>query len=887
MPSARQELLAIALWRQVIADRSAGRIRSAADYAALFPAAAEVVAEVLADPEATAADGAPRTVGHYRLIEPLGRGGQGEVWLAADIDLQGREVALKVIPLTGHLAPGAAMRLRREIELALRAEVPGVCTVYDTGHDGDCAWIAMRRVEGATLAERLQRAPGPPGTDAIAERLGWLGQAAETAHALHERGIVHRDLKPGNLMIERTGSCVVLDFGVAKALEDEGQLTRTGQPAGTPAYMAPEQLEGGVAATRAIDVWSLGVMLYECCTGSRPFDAATPHALERQIDAATPVPARRRNPNVSRDLEVVIATALAREPAHRYATATALAHDVARVLDRRPVLARPLGPLTHAWRHIRRRPAISALTAAALLIVAGSLAISLVLRQRAEREVARAEQATRLLEHVSVRYRLSQLQRELEDELAIDSSQVDQFANWYARAEAVSGRLGNHQAFLAELRLQATAAPGDDPATRRRQRNAEHTLLQAQSARSKYRGELAAAEAAGDAAKAADLAHAVSVAEEIVARAEAARTTPVYRFADPETQAMHDLVEQLVHDLEVFGQMRPGLPTLLACRLLQRKAATVRRDSIDLYAEAWAAAIDRTAARDGPYAGLRIPPQEGLVPLGPDPQSGLEEFAQLYTGDVPARDPATGTLQYGADPAIVLVLLPGGAVEVGALAPTANEREPRFLAPPPRSRVELDPFFLGKHEVTQAQWRAIMWTDPSVYGGEAMNRHPVTQTTAQGAERFTRRLGLRLPSEAQWEYACRAGSTTDFSFGADPAAMRDHGNIWEDRARRKDEPPDGWARSAAVGSFLPNGFGLHDLHGNLREWTCDTFGSYDLPPIDGTGRRAPSGKVAVAVRGGSFLLGAAEAQSWWREFVTPDHHVDVGIRVARVVTLPE
>ncbi|MBK8100405.1 MAG: serine/threonine protein kinase [Planctomycetes bacterium] len=268
--SDRDELLAIAAWRQVLLDRAAGREQAPEVYAGMFPSAASVLlAEMVGD----FGERPGVVVGHYRLIELLGRGGQGSVWCAADLQLSDRQVALKLIPMSGRNAPGAALRLRREIALALRADVPGVCPVYDTGQDGDYAWIAMRRCEGTTLAQRLSESPSAdrPTVAQIEQRVQWLEHAARVVHHVHERGVVHRDLKPGNLMIADDGSCVLLDFGVARALDDGAKgVTVTGASPGTPAFMAPEQVLGHEVGPAA-DIWALGVMLFEGVTGQRPF----------------------------------------------------------------------------------------------------------------------------------------------------------------------------------------------------------------------------------------------------------------------------------------------------------------------------------------------------------------------------------------------------------------------------------------------------------------------------------------------------------------------------------------------------------------------------------------------------------------------------------------
>ena len=338
--------------------------------------------ESVARPQAL--DVLPDRVGPYRILREIGRGGMGVVLEALEEPL-GRRVALKMIPSELLASASAHERFRREAALASRLEHSGIATIYGAGVDGGRPWIAMRLVDGKTLAQAIAAAretgaacaqlPGRPG-DAREQVLALAACIARVARALaaaHEQGVVHRDLKPSNIIVAPDGSPVLLDFGLAITEEPEGlALTRTGETAGTPAYLAPELVGGERTRPDAqCDVYSLGVTLYECLALRRPFDAPTPAALYHAI-LSSATPALRAVP---RDLAVAVATAMERDRSRRYRSAAAFADDLEACVAGRPIAARPVPLSGRIARWARREPrqavlasglALATLTAAVL-----------------------------------------------------------------------------------------------------------------------------------------------------------------------------------------------------------------------------------------------------------------------------------------------------------------------------------------------------------------------------------------------------------------------------------------------------------------------------------------------------------------------------------------
>ena len=222
----------------------------------------------------------PATVGRYRILGEIGRGAMGAVYRAEDPKL-GRQVAVKMISAAvaaGEDRDEIAARFEREARVAARLQHPNVVAVYDAGSEADSLFLVMELVDGDPLSRRLVRGEFPSTDDA----LELAAQAADALAAAHESGVIHRDVKPGNLLIDRSGRVKVSDFGVAKAVGEKTDLTRTGMMVGSPAYMAPEQVKGMQLDGRS-DLFSLGVVLFEMILRRKPFPADTVTTLVYQI----------------------------------------------------------------------------------------------------------------------------------------------------------------------------------------------------------------------------------------------------------------------------------------------------------------------------------------------------------------------------------------------------------------------------------------------------------------------------------------------------------------------------------------------------------------------------------------------------------------------------
>lgn len=365
-------------------------------------------------------------LGDYELLEEIGRGGMGIVYRARQVSLY-RTVAVKLLPFGGLGGADAALRLRAEAVAAGSLRHPNIVAVHEVGlHQGQ-HFLAMDYVAGPSLARVLRDGPLPARRAAALVR-----QVALAVQHAHERGIIHRDLKPSNILLDAADDEPrVTDFGLAKNLHSDTQLTLSGQTLGSPNYIPPEQVRGQDAASLrlaasgnargeaddpaeaaalpdakrrrstaqvsfASDVYGLGAVLYHALTGRPPFQGENIPDVLRQVMDEEPLPPRRLNPSIPRDLETICLKCLEKEPARRYGTTQALADDLGRWIEGEPVRAHPVTRAERTVRWCRRKPALASFIAATLLLLLAIAVGSPIALYRIEHERRRAEQGERV-----------------------------------------------------------------------------------------------------------------------------------------------------------------------------------------------------------------------------------------------------------------------------------------------------------------------------------------------------------------------------------------------------------------------------------------------------------------------------------------------------------
>jgi WD40 repeat protein/tRNA A-37 threonylcarbamoyl transferase component Bud32 len=397
-----------------------------------------------------------RYFGDYELLEEIARGGMGVVYKARQVRLN-RIVAVKMI-LSGQLAsPADLERFHTEAEAAAKLDHPGIVPIFEVGQHEGQQYFSMGFVEGQSLSARMTQGLLPE-----REAAKIVSTVCDAVQYAHDQGVIHRDLKPGNILVDHRGNPRITDFGLAKLIESHSELTGTGQILGTPSYMPPEQAAGKADQIGpAVDVYSLGAILYCLLTGRPPFQAATPVDTLRQVLEQDPVSASRLNAQVPLDLETILVKCLEKDPRRRYASARELGDELSRFLDGRPILARPVGSFERFWRSCRRNPVVAGLmTTVAACLIAGTVIstyFAVEARDRAEAEAFQRGRAEGALGKADERLYRSLVDQARANRLSRRIGQRFKSLEVLADAARMAREMSLPEAEFLELRSEAIA----------------------------------------------------------------------------------------------------------------------------------------------------------------------------------------------------------------------------------------------------------------------------------------------------------------------------------------------------------------------------------------------------------------------------------------------
>ena len=790
--------------------------------------------------EESAASGVSPERERFELKELLGAGGMGTVHLAWDRTLQ-RLVALKQIRGDLIALPEARRRFELEARAASALSHPNLCTVFDVGEQDGIPFIVMPYVEGQPLdaliagaRDRGERGLGRDGQSGLgtSEQRGTfrvvelVETIARAIHHAHERGLVHRDLKPGNVIVRADGEPVVLDFGLVHA-DDAPAMTRSGLQPGTREYMAPEQVQPrGRVVDRRTDVWALGVILFECLTLERPFRGDSEHELFQSILAARPRPMRAIDKRIPRDLEVVVATALAPEPERRYQTALELAEDLRRVRSFEPIHARRAGIGLRVLRWCRREPWAAATLG---IVLVALLVVALLFRDSATN-----------LKRFDLLSNVSRLQRATEAASTLLPAHpriAGGLAGWLADYGVPLERFA--AGLDGEIERLARTVPVD-PAARAASGTAflHDAMLDARDRLAKFRAPDGLLEQMRSRLAWAESVQRRSIDEHrelwdatcrAIRDADGKRVSSAYRGLDLAPQlGLVPLGPDPQSRLMEFYDLRSADPSL----------AIPSRDPVS------------GALQLGEHAGIVFV----LVPAtkawlgGQKDDSSAPCFDPAYDSRFPDEDHAR-EVEVGAFLLAKYELTQSQWARFGGI-PRSMHRSGKRLG---------DVLVTGRHPAEMVSW---------IDGSNLLAS-----------------VGLRLPVTDEWEAACRAGRTTVWSFGGRVEDMGAFANIVdatgvricpdfaspEDRAaKRLPAWDDGHAEHAAVGTYLPNDWGFFDMHGNVMEWCADS----------------PKNDESCYVRGGGFQSHARHVRCWYRLTLgRAERQPYIGLRAARSIEL--
>jgi len=869
--------------------------------------------------------------GRYQLEGEVARGGMGAILRVWDGDLR-RHLAMKVaLPnaatptaIAAHASEAARLaRFLEEARVTSQLDHPGIVPVHELGLDAAGRhYFTMKLVEGRDMKRILELVFAAQEGWNQTRALGVILKVCEAMAYAHQKGIIHRDLKPANIMVGNFGEVYVMDWGLSRVLHredlhdlrlavdvphavagatgangaerDSHLVTMDGVVLGTPAYMPPEQAHGALAQmSPRSDVYSIGAMLYHLLSGRVPYSVPgtrqEPRDVLAQVRTGSPLPLLQCNPKVPAELVAICDRAMARDPTQRYADTLAFADDLRACLEGRVVAAYETGAIAELRKWIRRNRTLASALAAAVVILVAAVAVTSSLWMLAKREAARADAKT----------------DEARDQRRLATQRADDVLSLSAARD------------LQQLEVRADAlwpaSPANVAAYERWLHDA-HALVEGRPADAE-RGLPARRGLADHRQKLAELkARALPATAESPAADPAGREPSAVHFASGDDSWWFAQLSKLIADLEAFADPSTGLfsggtnPVYgWGVRRRLEEASTIEARSVT-GAEAvarWQKAVASIAdpSQCPNYQGLRITPQLGLLPIGRDAQSGLWEFAHLPSGE-PARRDDGGAVVMHDGAGLVFVLIPGGSFWMGAQQKDPAGRNYDPSAAPnegPVHEVRLDPYFLSKFEVTQDQWERFTGKNTSAYrpgtsfaGERTTGLHPVEQLTWRLANKVVQRLDLLLPTEAQWERAARANTETSWWTGPDKQSLQGAANLADGFAQHHGGPSnwaydewmnDGRPVHAPVGRYRANGFGLHDVCGNVREICRDAFGTYDLPARAGDGERLDTVSGSYISRGGGFHTTASLARSTFRIDSSPSYFdFALGLRPSRRLT---
>ena len=766
----------------------------------------------------------------YVIEGKLGTGGMAAVYLAYEIALD-RKVAIKVLPQAFLRDEDFVTRFKREAQVSANLEHPNIVRIYKISEEENLCYFVMSYIPGGSIGDKLKE----QGSLSVDDIVRWGSEVCSALAYAHERNIIHRDLKPDNVMLDAHNRAILTDYGIARAAMGT-KLTQTGAVIGTPRYMSPEQARGGELDGRS-DIYSMGVLLYQMATGSLPFHATDAASLMYMHVHETPEPPDVRNADVPDWLRDIILKCLAKNPDDRFATADVLGNALSE--HRKPVLTETR--VEEAVPEKSRKGLYIAVVVVLILIVsAGIVWMQMEQKKAAERERL-AQQAVTATEKAETGESVNK------DDLAYQQAQMmntKQSYETYIKLYTDGAHVDEVKVKIAALEKQELEKQQADNDRIEQQRR--DSQVQAERDRK-----------AEETQRAADQKQKDDTAFQQAQMVDTKQSYETYITLHPEGVHVQEARTKIgeIGAREAEQQKR------------QAEEVTQKDD------QAYQVALNTNTPES--YNSYII-----YYPSGrhsSEATAKVASFKQKAEFDDKVR---LGLSAYS----IRLISIKAGNFLMGAENGGGDEK--------PVHTVSLDAFGMSETEITQAQYNGIMGSNPS-YNKEFEN-DPVERVTWFDAITFCNKLsvkldlqscynlnsgecdmtknGFRLPTEAEWEYACRSETGSDYFTGDGPRALVGAGWFAANSAEK----------SQRVARKTANGWGLYDMHGNVWEWCNDRYGKNYYASSPENNPTGPSNGSDRVIRGGSWIENAKGCRSARRRNYNPKkEYSDIGFRIVQ------